>query len=460
MKTSSRLIALAAAAILALFSGSAGAQTIFWTGSAGGNWDSTSWSSTADNPGVTTTPVNGNSLHFRQTLPGGDPTNRTMNNDLVGLSVATIDISNGNPTGYSLSGNKLTVTTGITGGGTGNNTISLPVELNTGFALITGNTLGSGLLTISGDISEIGGSRNVVIQSGALALSGSNTFTGDFRIGNAAAATVSVNALDNTTVDQPLGKGQRIAIGYGNNNGTLIYTGSANAATDRQLQIGRIDASATKTLTLGGSNTGNNTWATEIKNNRADATALIGLIKEDAGTWILNAANTYTGATTVSEGTLLINGSTAAGSAVTVAAGAVFGGNGTVNGNLTLDNGALFAFDTAYTLDLGVGSTFALNSSFGVASLRNLNGGAIDWGSIGDGTYTLIQGGNLGAGFFSASNITDFGEANAYDIGGGRSAYFDNGSLQLVVIPEPSTWALLSGSLAAFAIFRRRFKRS
>jgi hypothetical protein len=48
------------------------------------------------------------------------------------------------------------------------------------------------------------------------------------------------------------------------------------------------------------------------------------------------------------------------------------------------------------------------------------------------GEYTLITGGNLGTNFFSASNITNFGLANALTglgTGGTKSAYFDNGSL-------------------------------
>ena len=51
-------------------------------------------------------------------------------------------------------------------------------------------------------------------------------------------------------------------------------------------------------------------------------------------------ANTYTGTTTVSAGTLLVNGSTAAASAVTVNSGGTLGGSGTVNGTVLINNGA------------------------------------------------------------------------------------------------------------------------
>ena len=67
--------------------------------------------------------------------------------------------------------------------------------------------------------------------------------------------------------------------------------------------------------------------------------------KTGAGTLALSGANTYTGATTVSNGTLLVNspGSLAAGSAVTVQSGAVLGGNGVINGSVTLNSGSTLA---------------------------------------------------------------------------------------------------------------------
>jgi len=482
MKTSSRLIALAAAAILAFFSGSVHAQTIFWTGANGANWSGDglggqNWSSTAESPGVATTPVNGNSLRWFGA--SGNTNQLTSNNDIDNLSVAGISFQ-GADKAYTLNGNKLTMTGSFTQPGAFSHTINLPLELNNNIN-IEGSS-GENVLTFNGNITETGGNRTVNVQSGTVALNGANSYTGNMILGVSANATVSINTLANITSAQSLGQGALIQLGHTSSNGTIIYNGSAIAATDKGFQIGRSATASTGngsfinngigvvtwngaqtkatandqalTFTLGGSNTGDNTWQSAIENN--SATGTIGVTKEGAGTLILGGTNLYTGATTVSEGTLLVNGSTAAGSAVSVAANAVIGGDGTINGNLTLANGALFAFDTTDTLDLG--GTLTLDASFGVASLRNTSGGAIDWSSIGNATYTLISGASLPT--FTTSNITNFGSDSAFDIGGGRSAYFTNGSLALVVIPEPSTWALLSGSLAAFAIFRRRFKRS
>jgi hypothetical protein len=88
-------------------------------------------------------------------------------------------------------------------------------------------------------------------------------------------------------------------------------------------------------------------------------------------------------------------------------------------------------------------------AGFGIDNLR-ANGSAVNWGTVSNGTYTLITG------TLNSTNLENFGLVNAYDIGGSRIAYFQNGSLQLVVqaIPEPRT-ALL-GCLGVLLLFRRR----
>jgi hypothetical protein len=60
--------------------------------------------------------------------------------------------------------------------------------------------------------------------------------------------------------------------------------------------------------------------------------------------------------------------------------------------------------------------------------------------------------GTLDTGVFA--NLANNNLVNAFDIGGGRSAYFEEGSLRLVVIPEPST--VLLGGLGLLALIRRR----
>ena len=197
----------------------------------------------------------------------------------------------------------------------------------------------------------------------------------------------------------------------------------------------------------GGTVTVNKTSGTDTFSG--DIQGAQGFIKAGSGILILAGSSSYSGATAVNQGGLLVNGTNSGVGAVTVASGAWIGGDGSLAGGLALAVQAKFIFNSAATLD--VAGAVSLDDAFSVDSLVNSDGSVIDWGSIADGTYTLI---NTTSTF---NNISNFGAANAADIGGGRTAYFQNGSLQLVVVPEPGAFGLASLGIAAAAwAFRRR----
>jgi fibronectin-binding autotransporter adhesin len=137
----------------------------------------------------------------------------------------------------------------------------------------------------------------------------------------------SIGARD-SAAETASGDGIGLRIGTGTTGATLQYTGSTAQSTNRQIRISAanntIDASGTgagtlsftysgantnlfdtsgaRTLTLTGSNTGNNTFAIRLENQGANATSLT---KSGAGTWVLTGANTFTGVTSIGGGTLV-----------------------------------------------------------------------------------------------------------------------------------------------------------
>lgn len=162
------------------------------------------------------------------------------------------------------------------------------------------------------------------------------------------------------------------------------------------------------------------------------------------GVLSLRTSSSYSGGTLVTGGVLLAqnaSGSATGSGTVVVADGGAIGGNGRVSGNLVIQEGGQLVFSPGQRITLG--GTLELDPSFGVANLVSLTGSSINWATIANGSYPLLSGPLLGS--FDADRISNFGLANAFNIGNGRSAYFADGNLVLVVIPEPGTTALLFG---------------
>jgi autotransporter-associated beta strand protein len=310
----------------------------------------------------------------------------------------------------------------FTGGVTGSHDLIVDATANVVFS-----TAG---LNYTGNLTKNGAS--------ILSLAAANTLSGTALVNTGTLRLDHVNALQNATLDTGISGAQAVTFNLAGAN-TYILGGLQGADA---LAIGGNAISV-------GANNANTSFSGGISGAGG------ALTKTGSGRLTLASTNTYTGATSVTQGVLLVDGSTAAGSAVSVSSSAVFGGNGTVSGDLTLSNGALFAFDTGSTLDLA--GTLSLDSSFAVASLRNTSGTAVDWANVAQGTYTLMN-----TSFsFNTGNISNFG-ANAAANVGGKTAYFQQGSgpssLQLVVVPEPTALALMAvgSALSGLVAWRRR----
>ena len=262
-------------------------------------------------------------------------------------------------------------------------------------------------------------------------------------------------------------------------------------------------------ITLGSSNvtvaasSGNITMVQAV----GDAGAGRGMTKTGSATLTLSNNNTYTGATTVSAGSLILgaSGSVGSSSVLDVASGATLNvsavtggfvvgssqtlrGSGTVVGNTTV-NGALqpgnspglLGFNDALTL----GSTAATTMEINGTGIRGTAYDAVNVGNLltYDGTLTLTLGTTFAEGSYSF-DLFDFGsQTGSFDsvtlggsyggslvndglgvwglTSGAETWTFDQstGALALGVVPEPSTLALSGLGLLALAVSALRKRR-
>lgn len=156
-----------------------------------------------------------------------------------------------------------------------------PASTYTGVTTIVGGVLGVDKLTNGGQASSIGASSsaatNLVIGSGATL-----RYTG---------------AGDTTDRLFTLSTGSSVIESSG--TGAIVFSNTGAAA---------YAGTGVRTLSLGGSNTGNNTMGGSIIDWQGNATTLA---KNDAGTWLLTGTNTYTGNTVINGGILQLgNGGT------------------------------------------------------------------------------------------------------------------------------------------------------
>ena len=379
--------------------------------------------------GIGTFNVNGINTYSGTTTLGGSATYVLGNKSAFGTS--TVNLAGTTQAATDLSGptNKITNTSTITGTPVfqGSNNIELGGAMNANGRTITNNISGAAL-SISGNVGifgtdaankifSIAGSGNTTISgiiddnqagthtnagaltysgTGTLTLTGSNTFIGTTTISSGTISVSSLNSVVGGSASSNLGApttatNGRINFGAaGPITGTLLYTG-AGETTDRVIRLvgngviqnnggsGALNFTSAilanqgtpVTLTLGGSNTGNNTIGGAIPNATGITTSVT---KADAGKWIFSGNNTYTGATAVTAGTLVLSGI------------------GTVN--------------TSSAINVSGGAKLVNNSSVAV------NAALIDLAGSGTGSRAVLGGGILGGGssFTGALTLNNIGD--------------------------------------------------
>ncbi len=130
----------------------------------------------------------------------------------------------------------------------------------------------------------------------------------------------------------------------------------------------------TRTLTLGGTNIGNNTFGKVIANNTG-GTNLTSLVKAGVGTWVLNQVNTYGGSTQITGGILSIaaGGTINSSSGVSITNGGEFRYNSSTNlsPTVTFTNGTISGTNwngSLSGLTIGANNTISPGNSPGTAT--------------------------------------------------------------------------------------------
>ncbi len=187
----------------------------------------------------------------------------------------------------------------------------------------------------------------------------------------------------------------------GNNTAAFanVLNNSASAANTWVINTDFImSTTQSRSLSLGGSNTGANAFNGNITNG----SGTVAVRKTDAGTWTLAGSNTYTGGTTITAGTLRVGSATALGASsggVSVTSGAVLDLNGitmtntnalTLNGTNALANSSNTAGTYAGLVTLGITgvSLQANNGNIILSNTGTIVGTSTGFGLVLGGTAT------------------------------------------------------------------------
>jgi fibronectin-binding autotransporter adhesin len=263
---------------------------------------------------------------------------------------------------------------------------------------------GTSLLTLSGNSSSFSGAVNVT--AGVLRVGSANALgntTGSTTVSSGAALELTAapgsEAISINGSGIFLGGALRNISGNNTLGGLITLAGASRINSDADtltLDVSSGNAiTGTQNLTVGGS--GNVTIADNVGISTGTMT------KDGVGTLTLSAANNYTGATTVTNGTLVVNGSIA-GSTVSVGNattdnGSVLMGSGSVGATTININGRISPGNSVGTLSVSNTLTFGNGADY-LWEINSTNGPAgttwdlitVDTATTGDSGGTLALG--------------------------------------------------------------------
>lgn len=345
--------------------------------------------------------------------------------DMSGGSITTlgggeIRIGNSGSHTFTQSGGSISTASwmvvGIGAGGNG--------TFNMSAGSVTSGAVNTGAFTTIG----AGGGTGVVNQSGGTWTDGNKTM-----VGENAGGTGTFNLNGGT-----LATG-RVETGAG--TGNLNLNGGVLKALRNETNF--ISANTTVNVQSGGAKIDTNGFNVTTA---ANLTGTGSLEKQGAGTLTLSGNGNSVGSILVSAGTLYVTGAlTSSGTVSVTGTGSIGSGDAGsgITGSVNIADGGTLDI-TQGLLTLGSGTTL----SFGGFDFSDIIG--FDVSTAAFGIHTLV----LGDFTLDSTNLAHFGANNALDLGGGRSAYFTQGSLAVAIVPEPG--AALLGCIGILGLLRRR----
>ena len=343
---------------------------------------------------------------------------------------------------------------------------------NSGTSYQIGSSSSDGTITLNGN----GAAAQVVNSAGA------NTISATVSLGATYGASVNVSSGQQLTFAGPIsGSGQLSNLGAGTtiltagntysggtvvSAGSLILTGGSGTTTSA---TGSGPLSVARGATLGGTGSSNSTatssttFAIGSSTGSGTATVLAGMLttSDTSTTTSLTMTGSSTTTSTIQNANLVFNlntGSVNSGTELNVSNTKITFNTGSttnVTFSLNLVGGTTIAPDSQYILIAGTGSTTLGNAT--TAATATAASGQYN----GFETYVNALGQNqIVAGSLYGFNLNLPQYANSYLIlaegGSGSGAYDD---INVVVVPEPGTWALMLGGLGVLLFIQAKRRR-
>jgi fibronectin-binding autotransporter adhesin len=342
--------------------------------------------------------------------------------------------------------------------GTGNRSLTL-----TGSSTSGDNTIASQLTDPSGGVFSMlaGGGGSTWILTNP-----NNTFTGTVFLGGGGTLAFNSGSLGTGTIQF---------------DGPATLKWNTTNTQDVSSSVKILDGD-TATFNTNGNNV---TFASAFQTQSTNGSAAV--VKAGAGTLTITAANTYSGGTAVSGGTLLINNSTGSGTgsgAITVNNGGTLGGSGFINAgsnSITINSGGTIlggtgasasgsltvtgsvSLQSSSVIELALGpsgahSTLALGTGSSISFQSNQQFSFIDLGAQGTTVYSgIITGVSTPPLTMATWTIDNSGWSGTFTWDATNGGEID---LTLIAVPEPGTYAAAAlASLTVACTLRRRFIR-